>query len=215
MLPRTPLGRFAVVAVVAAAGAATTGLAIAAGMSLTSSHLGAAAVTTPVMFPVSVSITDKNGNQTGKPANGAIITLVYSTLVDAPTLCSGWVNTKASQAAKLQWSIVDGGTGDDLLVADGSGGACSQGINMGTIDLGSAGYDLSTASILFPGTNTTLTFGTSTTTLTATLGGQKSGQAGTVTAGSPATWTPDPAVTDRAGNNCGANLAESASSIQF
>lgn len=204
-----------VISVTAAVLAATT-IGYAASFTLTTAKLGAAAVNTPVMFPTSVTIANKGGGHLHKAENGDIITLVYSQLIDAPTICSGWTNTGPNAAAKLQWTIVDGGpTGDDTLVADGSAAPCNTGLFIGSIDLGSGGYDTSTTDINFPGTTTTITFGTSTTTLTATLNGQKNGTAGTPTSGNAATWTPNNVVTDRSGNNCGLNLALTSSTLQF
>jgi hypothetical protein len=203
-----------VVSVVTAFAAVTT-LAYAASLTLSTKQLGASAVTTPVMFPESVTIANKGGGHLGKPESGDIITLVYSQLLNAPTVCSGWKNSGPNGSAKLQWTIVDGGAGDDTLVADGTGAPCATGLFIGSIDLGAAGYDLSTTSINFPTTTTTIAFGTSTTTITATLNGQKNGTAGTVTSGNAATWTPDSAVTDRNGNNCGLNLAQATATVQF
>lgn len=207
--------RSAVLAAATALALAVTGLAWATSLTLTSTHLGASSLATPVMFPVSVTVANKSGGHLGKPENGDIITLVYSRLIDAPTLCSGWKNTGTNANAKLQWSVVNGGSGNDTLVADGAAAPCTTGLAIGSIDLGSAGYDTSTTSINFTTTTTTITFGASTTTLTATLNGAKNGTAGTVTGGGAATWTPDSAVTDRSGNNCGSNLAVTSSTTQF
>jgi hypothetical protein len=194
--------------------ATVAGDGFAASFTLTTTKLGAAAVTTPVMFPDQVTITNKGGGHLGKPENGDIITLVYSRLVDAPTLCSGWTNSGPNANAKLQWTIVNGGGSNDSLIADGAAAPCSTGLFIGTIDLGAAGYAGGGGNVTFGTTTTTISFGTSTTTLTATLNGQK-GTSGTLTAAGAATWTADNVVTDRSGNNCGANVAKTSSTTQF
>ena len=204
------------VATVSAVAVAAGSVAYAATFTLTTAKVGAAAVTTPVMFPTSVTVANKSGGHLGKPENGDVITLVYSRLLQASTFCSSWTNTGPNANVSIQWTIVNGTSGaDDTLVVDGSAPACSGGMKMGTIDLGAAGYDSSTTSINFPTTTTSIAFGTSTTTITATLNGQKNGTAGTVTSGNAATWTPNSAVTDRNGNTCGLNVAKSTATVQF
>jgi hypothetical protein len=192
-----------------------TGVAWAAGFTLTSVKLGGSAVTTPVMFPVSVTVANKAGGVAGKPQNGDIITLVFSQQIDEPTLCSGWSNASSTQSINLQWSIVNGGAGNDTLQVTGTSATCSGGFHIGTINLGAAGYDTSTTSIDFPTTTNALTVGATTTTLVATLNGQKNGTAGTVASGVAAVWTPDSALKDRSARSCGANLSASAATVQF
>jgi len=194
----------------------TARAAWAAGLVLTSQHLGAAAPASPAMFPVSVTVANKaNGGHLGKPENGDTITLVFSLPVDEPTMCSGWSNASSSQSLQLQWSIVDGGAGDDTLQPTGTSATCSGGLHVGSIDLGSAGYDTSTTAIDFQTASNALSVGSATTTLTVTLSGIRNGTAGTVSAGGAALWTPDPAIKDRSGRSCGANLAQSSATVQF
>ena len=208
--------RTVTIALVSVVALTAASVAYAASFTLTSARLGASAVAAPIMYPDSVTIANKGGGHAGKAENGDIITLVYSQLLQASTICNGWSNAGPNPQAKLQWTIVNGAGGaDDTLVADGSTAPCTTGLSIGTIDLGSAGYDTSTNNINFPSTAATITFGTSTTTITATLNGQKNGTAGTVTSGNAAVWDPDTAVTDRSGNNCGLNVAASSSTVQF
>lgn len=210
------MNRTVTLAVVSAVVLTAASAAYAATFSLTSTKLGASAVATPVMFPTSVTITNKGGGTLHKPENGDIITLVYSQLLQASTICSGWTNAGPNAQAKLQWTIVNGAGGaDDTLIADGSAAPCNTGLFIGTIDLGAAGYDTSTTNINYPTTPATITFGTSTTTITATLNGQKNGTAAVVSSGNAAVWDPDPVVTDRSGNNSGLNLAKSSATVQF
>jgi hypothetical protein len=89
------------------------------------------------------------------------------------------------------------------------------GFHIGSINLGAAGYDTSTTSIDFPTTTNALTVGATTTTLVATLNGQKNGAAGQVASGTAAVWTPDAALKDRSARTCGANLSASSATVQF
>lgn len=202
----------AVTALVAAVG----GVAWAATLTLSSKHLGGAAVTSPVMYPDSVTIANKSGGTAGKPENGDIVTLVWSQPIDETTLCSGWSNSSSTQSVSLQWSIIAGTSPtDDKLQPTGASPTCSGGFNVGSIDLGSAGYDTSATNIDFQTTTNALTVGATTTTLKVTLGGIKNGTAGTVPSGNAAVWTPSAILKDRSGNTCGSNLAKSSATKQF
>ncbi|MBV9368835.1 MAG: hypothetical protein JO074_03320 [Frankiales bacterium] len=195
---------------------ASTATAWAAGLTLSSAHLGATSLSTPAMFPVSVTLANKAAGIAGKVQNGDSVTFVWSQLVDETTLCSGWSNSSSTQSLTLQWSVVNGtGAADDTLQVTGTSATCASGLHVGTVDLGAGSYDTSTASIDFPTTTNALTVGATTTTLTVTLGGQINGTAGTVTSGNAAVWTPDSALKDRSARNCKTNLAQSAATVQF
>jgi len=194
-----------------------TAVAWASTLTVTSTSLTAGAPTAPAMFPVSVTLTNKAGQPVGKVNNGDTITVVWSQLLQASTLCTGATNTGGISAA-FKWSVSAGGGigGDDVLAPSGTSTSCLSGLHVGSIDLGAAGYNTNTTTpIDFPSSTNTLTFGTSTTTLTVTLAGQTKGTAGTVTTGSAALWTPDSATSDRAGRTCGSNLAKSSATVQF
>ena len=205
-----------VLAVVAAVVLASTGTAWAAGLTLSTAHLGASSVTTPTMYPMSVAFGNKNGGTVGKVQSGDTIGFVWSQQVDETSLCSGWSNSSSSQSLTLQWSVVNGASGaHDTLQVTGSSSTCVGGFHVGTIDLGAAGYDTSATSIDFPTTTNVLSVGAATTTLTVTLGGQVNGTAGTVGSGSAAIWTPVSTIKDRSGRACGTNLAQSTTTVQF
>lgn len=192
------------------------GVCWAAPLTLTSGHLGAAAATTPVMFPVSVTVANKAGGTVGRVQNGDVLTLVWSQAIDESSLCSTWTNLLNTQSITLQWSVIAGtAPANDRLAVTGTSATCVGGFHVGSIDLGSAGYDTNTANIDFPTTTNALSISGSTTTLTATLNGQKNGTAGTVSSGSAAVWTPDAALKDRSGRSCGTTLARSSTTVQF
>lgn len=194
-----------------------TGVAWASGITLASAHLGASAATTPAMFPAWLSFTNKSGNGTvGKVQAGDSVTFAWPQQIDETTLCSGWSNSLSSQSLALQWSVVNGASGaDDTLQATGSSSTCVGGFHIGTVDLGSAGYDTSTTPIAFASSTTALSVAATSTTLTVTLGSQTGGTAAIVSSGNAAVWTPDAALKDRSGRTCGSNLAQSSTTVQF
>lgn len=168
------------------------------------------------MFPDAVTIANKAGNVVGRADNGDTVTLVFSRLLDMPTLCSGASNSVTSLTGTVTWSLINGtGTANDTLAVTAAPTACTNGFRVGSIDLGSPGYNTSTTNIDFPST-TVVTLGASTTSIAVTLAGRKPNAAvGTVSSGAAATWTPDSAVTDRNGQNCGTNVAKTSATVQF
>jgi hypothetical protein len=211
------MSRRTVVAIACCSCLAFASIGYAATFTLTTKKLGAAMVTTPIMFPDQIIIANKAGQTLGRADNGDTVTFVYSRQLNEPTLCSGWLNSDPTPAAvKLTWSIINGtGGANDTLAVTAVPATCASGFPIGSVDLGSGGYNTSTsADIDFP-SNTVLTVGATTSTIVVTLGGRKGGTQGTVGSGNAATWTPNSAVTDLSGNNCGANLSKTSSTIQF
>ncbi|HWC33455.1 MAG TPA: hypothetical protein VG650_01390 [Mycobacteriales bacterium] len=208
---RTPV----VCAVVAVAVLIGTGTAVATSLTVTSKKLGAAQVTAPAMFPTTITIANGVGGVAGQAENGDIITFVFSQQIDETTLCSGWSNSLSTQSVQEGWAILPGSGGaDDTLEVNNPASTCANGFNIGTVDLGSAGYNTGSSNIRFTSTTAALVVGPSTSTLTVTLSGIK-GSGGTVSAGSPAVWTPDSSLKDRSGRTCGNNLAQSTATVQF
>ena len=198
-------------------GAAVTALVLtasavawAASLTVTSKHVGAAALTTPVMYPVSVTTTDVNSNP-GRARPGDRITFVWSRQVDEPSLCSSWANTSSTQSLSMTWTAIDGTTTDDLLKPAATA-SCSGGLHVGTFDFGGSGY-VSGGNATFSGSAVALTVGATTTTMTVTLG-TLTGTTST-SSGAAGTWTPDPVATDRSAHSVGTNLAVTASTVMF
>jgi hypothetical protein len=207
-------GRGLVVTAVAAAGASAAGVAFAASLAVTSKTLTGASVTTPAMYPVSVTIA--NGRTAGKPDKSDLVTLVWSKPIDEPTLCSGWANSSSTQSIALTWTLTPGsGGGDDSLAVGGTVPAtCAGGFQVGTIDLGAAGYV--TGGPLNFATTTALTVSATTSTLTVTFGNQNgAGTSHAVTGGGQATWSCSASLLDRSGRSCGSNVSDTTSSTQF
>lgn len=212
------MSRRSTVALFCASCLALAGVAYGASFTLTSQKIGAASVSTPILFPDSVVLDDPGGkgHVVGRVDNGDTITLVFSRLLQASTICSSWTNTGPNSNVTVQWSVANGTGGvNDSISVTGTSASCSGGLKVGTIDLGAVGYDTATAAIDFPTTSTSITFGTSMTTITATLNGRTHGTQGTVSSGAAAAWTPNSAVTDRSGNNCGSNIAKTSTTVQF
>ena len=184
-------------------------VAWATSLGVASKHLGASALTAPVMYPVSVTTTDLSSTP-GRMRQGDRITFVWSRQVDEPSLCSGWSNTSSTQSLSMTWTVTDGGASDDLL-KPAAIATCSTGLHVGTFDLGGSGYVSGT--VTFTGSTVALTVGATTTTMTVTLGTQTGSTA--TSSGAAGTWTPDAAVTDRSAHSVGSNLAITSSTVQF
>jgi hypothetical protein len=206
------VSRRSVIAMVCAASLAFAGIGYAATFTLTTKKLGAASVTTPIMFPDQV-ITANAGPNVGKLEKNDTITFVWSRPIDETTLCSGWSNAQSTHTTNINWTVQNnaGATGNDVLVPS-TIATCSGGLNVGSVDLGAAGYVTANANI--NASPTTVTVGTTTTTLVMKLGANPAG-AGKVTTGTAAVWTPDSTVTDLSGHNCGSNLAMTSATNQF
>jgi hypothetical protein len=189
---------------------ADLGVAWAASLTVTSKALGGAALTTPAMFPESVTAADGNGN-VGRIRGGDKITFVWSRQVNEPSLCSGWSNASSTQTLSMTWTAVDGTATDDVLQPAATA-TCTTGLHVGKFDLGGSNYINGT--VTYTGSTTSLTVGASTTTLTVTLGSESGGGSST-SSGTNGTWTPDAAATDRSGRSCGACLAITTNTVMF
>jgi hypothetical protein len=209
--------RATAVAVVAALVLSWAGVGLAASFTLTTARLGGTGLTTPVMYPYVVT----TANAGGKAAPGRIdrndtVSVVWSRPIDQPTLCSGLSNGTPTSSATMTWIVQNntGTTGNDVLVP-GTVPGCTSGMHVGSIDLGSPGY-INGSNGTFAAATTTVSVSATITSLQVTIPGAPSGgTVGTVSSGSAAVWTPDPAVTDLAGRNCGASLAQTAATVQF
>ena len=209
--------RLGVVAVVAALAATVAGAAYAASFTLTSQHLGSASLTTPILYPRSIATTN-NGNRVGQIQKTDTVTWTWPVAIDQTTLCSSWSNAQTAHAVTMTWTISDnaGSSGDDVLVAGTTGGACTSGLHIGSVDLGSAGYITGgNGTIASAQTSEFIIGGVTTLQMTVPNGGVTGGTVGTVASGSAAVWTPDAAVTDASGHNCAACLAKSTATVQF
>jgi len=207
------MSRRTLIAIVCCSCVAMASIGYAATFTLTTTKLGAAQVTTPVMFPDSVTTTNVGPN-VGKIEKNDTITFVWSRPINQPTLCSGWSNAQSTHSVNMTWSIQNnaGATGNDVLVP-GTTATCTAGLDVGSVDLGSPSYVGSNGS---SNSNvTTVTVGATTTTLTMKWANNPSGAPATVTNGTAGTWTPDSAVQDMSGNNCGSNLAKTGETNLF
>jgi hypothetical protein len=190
--------------------AVDAGVAWASSLTVTSKHLGASALTTPVMYPVSVTAVDGGGN-VGRVRQGDKITFVWSQPVDEPSLCSSWSNASSTQSLSMNWTAIHS-TGTNDVLKPAAVAACATGLHVGTFDLGGSGYISGT--VTYGGSTVSLTVGASTTTMVVTLGSD-SGGGTSQSSGAAGTWTPDVALTDRSGHNCGSNLAITVATVMF
>jgi hypothetical protein len=206
------MSRRTVIATVCASCLALAGVGYAATFTLTTKKLGGGSVTTPIMFPDSVS-TANVGPTVGKIEKNDTITFVWSRVIDETTLCSGWSNAQTTHTTNITWVVQNntGSTGNDVLVPSTTA-TCTGGLHVGSVDLGSPNYV--TANTNYTNAPTTITVLASTTQLVMKPANTPGG-IGTVSSGSAGTWTPDSAVTDLNGRNCGANLSKTNETVLF
>lgn len=134
-------------------------------------------------------------NTAGLPEQGDTIAITFSTAIPAGTICSGWNGSTLNSNNDLTVVLHDGGSGNDTVtftaaVSCGS----SHVLHVGSIDLGSTGFNTTGSNITFSGTgnNATSMVLTSGTTLTITLGKvSPTSGAQTVSTSVTAVYTPD------------------------
>jgi hypothetical protein len=160
--------------------------------------------------PTATGNDDANGGSTaGKAEPGDTITLQYSEMLNVASVCASWssANTTAGTLTSSAVVTITAGASSDTVTV--SAASCPT-LHIGSIALGQAGY-------VTGGTGKTLTFSGTTIswngadTLTITLGSTVGGTGGAGTQSgsnqkSKSTYTPDAAITDRAGN--GINTAQ-------
>lgn len=210
--------RASVISAVVGATAGVTVVAVAATFSLTSKHLGAAPLTTPPLFPVSLVLANGTGKTSGQPDPTDTITVVYSEPLKESTLCSSWTTNlnRTGDTISVDVNKAAATNGDDTVTVDSATTTmtCSSGFHFGTIDLGAAGFCQSTTCVMNK-SGITLTQTATQSTLTFTLGSSKGGNPGRVNTPMVATYTPDPALTDASGTSVGSNLAATPAVVQL
>ncbi|UKA63940.1 OmpL47-type beta-barrel domain-containing protein [Arthrobacter sp. FW306-04-A] len=156
----------------------------------------------PIVSSVTMANGSGNGN-VGKANSGDTLTIVYSTDMNAHTLCSGWDSTSASQTATGTASI---STANALTFVSSTCSAPS----FGSVSLGGA-YNTGTSARTF---SATMTWTQSSGTLVITF--TSSGSGGTTGTGvSPTTplYTPATGAEDKEGNPIGTITSGTASSF--
>jgi hypothetical protein len=134
--------------------------------------------------------TANGGATAGRPENLDSITYTFSEPVEPMSILAAWTNPSSSQTVTV--TITDGGAGNDILTVGGT--------NLGSVNLGSAGY-----------VGATRTYNASTMTASGNdvkivLGGS-SGAGTTAGANSTTSWASSNQVDDRAGNAFSGNTA--------
>jgi hypothetical protein len=211
------IGRSAVVAATLAV-VLTANTAFAAGMTLNSQHLAAATLGVPAFYPQ--SIVAANGAATvGKPELNDTVTVVYSRQMNASTLCSGAPTQFLPFSMILSVTITSHAApsgNDPLAISPVGTGTCSGDgiVHFGTVDLGATGY-VTSGTTTFTGSTFSLTQTPLSATIVITLGAASGSATAQVTTGGVATYTPDPALTDTAGNGIGLSSAATAATTQF
>jgi hypothetical protein len=154
--------------------------------------------------PVPIAVALANGNGTMAATDTASIT--YSEPLAVASICSTWAGDASNQTLAGNGNVVvtvsDNGVANDSLSSVTTSAACGTGgtVHFGVIDLGSTGWLSATRTFSGNGGNKSqVDWTVATSTLKVTLG-SPSGAVGTVAGSVNATYTPDAAITDPAGN---------------
>jgi hypothetical protein len=152
--------------------------------------------------PVPVAVTLANGNGTIAPGDTASVT--FSEPLAVATVCSSWSGNSSNQTlggnGNVTVTVTDNGPSNDSLSSVTATSGCGGVVHFGTVNLGSTGWLTTTNTFGGNGGNMSqLDWTVATSTLKVTLG-KASGAVGTVAGSVAATYTPDAAITDPAGN---------------
>ena len=172
-----------------------------------------------------LSITNKStapAGTAGKMDSGDRINVTFSAAIKASTVCSAWADTgnQTSSTATVRVVGTPGDSDDDVLTINSWTG-CST-FHFGSIDLGSASYQLSssgTSNKPVDFTGSTIAYDATAHTLTVTLGTAVTNDSGhgliasTAVTSSVATWSVDGAIKD-ANNTSITPLTKATANVQ-
>ncbi len=205
---------FAAAAAIVVAGSAAYGASI----TFTTPHLGATSLPVPVFYPNSVVAANKTGGTVRKLEIGDTLTIVFSKEMSATTLCAGAptsIGTQSSTGITITMGNNNSARGyDTMTVASVATSICTDGLlNVGTFDLGSAGYMTSTTGS-FTNSTVALTETATSSTIVITLG-TAVGTYAQVASGLAGIYTPVSTVTDVPGDAAGSNTGVTTATTQF
>lgn len=146
--------------------------------------------------PSTLDVQTTAGQTAGRAESGDRVIFTFSEPVDAASISAGW---SGQSAVPVTVRITDGGSGNDVLTVWDATNTTQTAI--GSVNLDRTDYVAGT--VLFGSTSAPSTMALSGATVTVTLGAPNI--AARVVAGSGTgsmVWTPNVAVTDRAGNPC-------------
>jgi hypothetical protein len=153
--------------------------------------------------PVPVGVVLANGGTLGRADSGDKVTITYSEVLDATTMCSTWTNSgtqtlSGNNAAGVTFTINEAASNDTLSITSNGNASCGGTTNfkLGTLSLGG---DYVAANTPFAGNGSgqsVIQWDPVAKTLVLTLG-SGTGSKTSVPAGIP-TYTPSASVTDRA-----------------
>ncbi len=205
----TPTRRMFAATVATVIGLVATGVAYAAGVTVTTDKLGGVALAVPVFFPDSLG-TANGGANAGRPEANDTITITYNGLVQVSSVCAGAAQSNTTLSG-FTFTITNGAAGaNDVLSVTGGPAACAA-PKIGTFDLGSPSFV--TANTAYSNSTFALTLNASTTTVLLTLG-KPAANATTVPGAVNARYTPDPAIKDTAAHVI-SSVAATPSTTQF
>jgi hypothetical protein len=170
--------------------------------------------TAPV--PTDFALANVSGGTAGTVENGDTLTITFSEVLDASSLCSTWSNSgtqtlSGSGSNQVQLTITDAGANDSFSITDTGNGDCGGDTNfhLGAISLG--GNYVSTTRNFTGNGASVITWNPTTQKLTIKFGTPTGSVNSGVVAGAP-TYTPSTAIEDIAGNAMSATLFTGTSS---
>jgi hypothetical protein len=141
--------------------------------------------------------TANGGAIAGRPEAGDSITYTFSEPIEPMSILAGWTDPNSSQSVTVR--INDGGAGNDTLLVYNSPGNTVQlplgSVNLGRTDYVTANRTYTSSTMTASGNNVQIVLGTA------------SGAGTTTAANGTMAWTPNTAVTDRAGNGMSGTVA--------
>jgi hypothetical protein len=158
-------------------------------------------------------LSNGTGNA-GTADKGDSLVITYSEAMDATKFCSTWLNDGTAQSITTTSTVTISNTGsNDTLAVTTSAGACGGAFHLGSVALG-GNYVASDQTFGGNGNNntSTITWDPAAKTLTITLGKAGGGTTNTNIAAAVPRYTPDTALTDRAGNAIGGSSVAGTSS---
>lgn len=148
--------------------------------------------------PTPSSITLNNGNSSSQVDSSDTVSVVFSEALAVSSLCSTWTNDTSNQSISsgnaITVTITNAGSNDVLTV---SSSTCT--LRFGSVALG-ADYVSANTTFGTSSTNSRISWTVSSRTLLVTLGARATGTTNSGVSRSNPVYTPNAAITDRAGN---------------
>jgi hypothetical protein len=187
-----------------AVGSFTVALAATSGIADSVGNHASFAAQAPADKAAPVPIALVLGNGSGTVGAGDTASVTFSEPLAVASVCSTWSGNGANQTVAGNGNVLvtvsDGGAASDTLSSVTASTSCGGVVHFGTVGLGSASWVSATTTFSGNGSSKSqVDWTVATSSLKVTLG-SPSATGGTVSGSVSATFTPDAAITDAAGN---------------